>query len=185
MTKGLRFRVRGVKKAVRNIKSITVLSNRLQRQHIDRRFMQIKTVTFNNTMTATGETKSKIFIESRSRSTGTSRHETGYLPTSNNQSVSAEFGKGNVHTKMSAHFDEGGRPKCSRNPVDLFTFRGGYTAVNRRAKRGALRFAITHVLKSDPGTPVEIGGTIKYEPDLSRLVEELKKITKAVTRHAV
>ena len=181
----VRFRVRpnSIRKANRDIRTLTKMVDRLGRNYLLSRFQEIRTITKDGTMVATGQTRSKVFMK-HDPMVSTNRYISGYMPTDNNQSLKTEFEDGPVHTTLDEHLDMGGYPKCSRNPTDLFKTLGRYQ-INPNAKRGALASAIQQVLGVPAGDPVNKGASISYEPDLSNVANDISVLARGFLRSVV
>jgi hypothetical protein len=161
----------------------TNLAFGMQRMFVQQRFKMIHQRQKAGTMVATGQTRSKAFNRTRALSSHLVHFECGYEPTDNNQSFHQEFSKGPVHHTKKEHYTDSKEPKCSRNPVDIYSLMGGYAAPNRTARRRALAVAIESALSTPAGqVAINAGPTISYRPDLSSLINNLRAITRAATR---
>ena len=160
---------------------------RKQSKYLSDQFGLIKRAAYQTTMVATGETRSKLFSKSGIVGSRYYRCETGYNPTSNNQSIAQEFEEVDkpVHRTVEEHYrnrKSGDRtPKCSRQPNDLFTLYGENYDSNTSARRGALGWSIKKVF-STPTVPIyRGGGGFLYVPDLSKMAWRLAVIARAIT----
>lgn len=146
---------------------------------------QVFNKTYATSMVATGETRSKLF-KVRRQDTGGATHIVGYDSTSNDQSVAQEFDEGKVHRQEKHHWhltlvDRGEyvAAKCSRAPVDLWSFTKKYDA-NPRARRRAFALSIEEVFSTSVRYAVRAGGDLYYRPSLSNYERVLNAYTSLV-----
>lgn len=143
---------------------------------------QVYNKAYGTSMLATGELRSKLFKVRRKDAAG-STHIVGYDQTSNDQSVSQEFEEGKVHRQEKHHWHslmtERGdyvAAKCSRAPVDLWSFKKSYDA-NPRARRRALALSIEETFTTRVRYAANSGGDMHYVPSLKNYERTISVFT--------
>lgn len=172
------------------IRTFGVLRDGLHRVQDAYHWEQMKRVynrTYATSMLATGELRSKLFKVRRRDSAG-STHIVGYDSTSNNQSVAQEFEEGKVHRQEKHHYHllltERGdyvSAKCSRAPVDLWSFKKAYSA-NPRARRRAFALSIEEIFSTRVAYAAKSGDNMHYMPSLKNYERTLSVYTANVLR---
>jgi len=179
------IRSRDIRYSTARIYRITSRVWQLQKDVMKDLYDRMFRLTYNTTMYATGETRSKLFNKSTSFGRNEAWYCMGYGPTSNNQSVAQEFDTGKVHTRLAEHYHggvvESGREKCSREPEDLFAQYGSY-GYNPKARRRAMFLSIKRYWQTGMIAVMRRGENIEYIPVQTRVIRRLSNAARVAIR---
>lgn len=168
-----RYSRASIRNAIRQINTIIRSVHIFNDAELNHDYQRAFDFTFDTTMVATGETRSKLFYKRKLIGRGTV-FRYGYKSTTNDQSVAQEFDDGPVHRSDKAHFtfdeDNKGIAKCSRKPEDLYSQFGKRYTHNPKARRKAMATSIERIFLTKVRFATKSGGNLFYNPSFSSYI---------------